>query len=261
MNKLRTILNYLIYRIRSVNEHGIHSPFIFTLTRDVIYNNVAFYSYESIEHLRQQLLQSQELVKVIDLGAGSQLNNAHSRPISQIARNAAKPAKYAQLLFRLCNHFQAHTIIELGTSLGISTAYLASANSKSTVHTIEGSPGIAQKAKQNFEQLELHNIQQHTGNFDDVLPSLLEQIPQPDLIFFDGNHRKDATLRYFELCLEKAHNETVFIFDDIYWSKEMTEAWEVIKKHNSVTVTIDLFFIGIVFFRKEQKKQHFVIKF
>lgn len=261
MNKLHTILNYLIYRFRSVNEHAIHSPFIFALTRDVIYNKVAFYSYESIEDLRHRLLRSHEQLKVVDLGAGSQVNNAHSRPISQITRNAAKPAKYAQLLFRICNHFQAHTIIELGTSLGISTAYMASANSKSTIHTIEGSPEIAQKAKQNFEQLGLRNIQQHTGNFDDVLPRLLEQIPQPELIFFDGNHRKDATLRYFELCLKKAHNETVFIFDDIYWSKEMTEAWEEIKKHDAVTVTVDLFFIGIVFFRKEQKKQHFVIKF
>ncbi len=261
MNKLHTILNYLIYRIRSVNEHAIHSPFIFGLTRDVIYNKAAFYSYESIEHLRNQLAQSQELIKVLDLGAGSHKNNAQWRTISQITRNSAKPSKYAQLLFRLCDHFQPYTIIELGTSLGISTAYLASANSKSKVHTIEGSPEIAQKAKLNFEQLELQNIVQHTGNFDIVLPKLLEQIPQPDLVFFDGNHRKDATMRYFELCLKKAHNETIFIFDDIYWSKEMTEAWEEIKNHEAVTVTVDLFFIGIVFFRKEQKKQHFVIKF
>ena len=261
MNKLHTILNYLIYRLRSVNEHAIHSPFIFSLTKDVIYNKEAFYSYESIEHLRSQLIKSQELVKVLDLGAGSQKNNAQYRTISQIARNAAKPSKYAQLLFRLCDHFQPQTIIELGTSLGVSTAYLASANSKSWVHTIEGSPEIAQKAKQNFEQLGLKNIHQHTGNFDEVLPELLEQVPTPGLIFFDGNHRKEATLHYFELCLKKINNETIFIFDDIYWSKEMTEAWEEIKNHEAVTVTVDLFFIGIVFFRKEQKKQHFVIKF
>lgn len=261
MNKLHTILNYLIYRIRSVNEHHIHSPFIFALVRDVIYNKAPFYSYESIEQLRSQLLQSKERIQVLDLGAGSQRDNQQWRSIAQITNNAAKPPKYAQLLFRISDHFQSKTIVELGTSLGISTAYLASANSKSTVHTIEGSPEIARKADQNFKHLGLSNIHQYTGNFDEILPELLKKIPPPDLIFFDGNHRKDATLKYFELSLKHAHNESIFIFDDIYWSKEMTEAWEEIKNHEAVTVSLDLFFIGIVFFRKEQKKQHFVIKF
>ena len=244
-----------------MNEHGVHSPFVFDLLLGTIYNRKAYYSYKSIENIRKELLLSKQTVNCVDLGAGSHIQNKASRSISEIATISAKPSKYAQLLFRLVNRFQPKTILELGTSLGISSAYMASANSGSKLITIEGCNEIAAIAKQNFKKLKLENIRQSIGNFDEVLPDALKKIEQLDLVFFDGNHRKIPTMNYFQQCLERAVETSVFIFDDIYWSEEMKEAWQEIKNNERVTVTIDLFHFGIVFFRKEQVKEHFIIRF
>lgn len=261
MKKLHLVYNYLVYRLKSVNEHGVHSPFVFELLLNTIYNRKDYYSYTSIEKMRSRLLQSDDKLSCIDLGAGSLLQKSRSRSVKQLVATAAKPPKYAQLLFRLVNHFQPHEVLELGTSLGISTAYLASANSQIKVVTIEGCKEIAEKAKEGFAILKLKNIEQHVGNFDDLLPSIVSKKDKIDFVFFDGNHRKEPTLNYFKQCLCHAHEGSVFIFDDIYWSAEMKEAWEEIKMNEKVTVTLDLFYFGIVFFRKEQVKQHFIIKF
>ena len=136
MKKLHLICNYLVYRLRSVNEHGVHSPFVFDLLLSTIYNKKEFYIYKNIELLRNELLQSAQKLICIDLGAGSLVQNKSSRSVRELVGSAAKSPKYAQLLFRLADHFQPEEILELGTSLGISTAYLASANSKSNVTTI-----------------------------------------------------------------------------------------------------------------------------
>jgi predicted O-methyltransferase YrrM len=261
VKKLHLIINYLIYRKKSVSQHGVHSPFVFDLVLQTIYNRADFYAYKTIENLRTQLSFSDQKVSCIDLGAGSLVDNKRLRSVKELVTASAKSPKFAQLLFRLVDHFQPAVVLELGTSLGISTAYMASANSKIKVISIEGCPEIAAIAKQNFKKLELKNIEQSIGNFDTVLPDILKNIQQLDFVFFDGNHRKEATLNYFKQCLAKAHEESVFVVDDIYWSAEMKQAWEEIKNNENVTVTIDLFFMGIVFFRKEQVKQHFVIKF
>jgi predicted O-methyltransferase YrrM len=259
------VLNYLKYRLRATSEHGVHSPFVYDLITKVIYNKTAYYSYKNIESLREQLLNSDKKINCIDLGAGSKMIDSNGsseiKKINHIVKYSAKPAKYSQLLFRLVNYFQPSQVIELGTSLGISTSYLASANSKINVITVEGCPAIAEIANKNFKQLGLKNIEQKIGNFDTLLPLLLNKMQQVDFIFFDGNHTKEATLNYFNQCLPKTHENSVFIFDDIYWSDEMKQAWTEIKNNAKVIVTVDLFFMGIVFFRKEQVKQHFVIKF
>ncbi|HLC83054.1 MAG TPA: class I SAM-dependent methyltransferase [Bacteroidia bacterium] len=261
MQKLHLIYNYLIYRAKSVNEHGVHSPFVYDLLLSTIYNKKKFYAYIQLEKLRNALSLSNQKVNCIDLGAGSKINNSNTKSVQTILYSSSKPAKYAQLLFRLVNHFQPTTILELGTSLGISSGYMASANSKSKLITIEGCEEIANIAKSNFQKLELKNIEQVVGNFDEVLPTVLKNINQLEFVFFDGNHRKEPTLNYFSQCLEKANEKSVFIFDDIYWSKEMKEAWEEIKKNEKVTVTLDLFYLGIVFFRTEQVKQNFIIRY
>lgn len=261
MKKLFIAYNYLIYLIKSKNEHGVHSPFIFDLLMEVVYNRTDYYAYKKIEKIRAELLDSQQSVNCIDLGAGSLKNKGHKKSIKSLVHRSAKSAKFAQLLFRLVNYFQPSNVLELGTSLGISSAYMAMANSKIKVITIEGCEEIACIAEKNFRQLELKNIKQLHGSFDDILPSVLNEISKIEFVFFDGNHRKEPTLNYFHQCLEKAHENSIFIFDDIYWSPEMKEAWKQIKENARVTVTLDLFYLGIVFFRKEQVKQHFVISY
>lgn len=261
MKKIRFLFNYLFYRFVSQTKHDIHSPFVFDLLTNVIEDCTPFYAYKEIETLRKELLESKEMIRVTDYGAGSLFNNLPERKISDIARSASKSTKYGQLLFRIINHFQPQTLLELGTSLGISTLYQAKPSSKSKLITIEGCPETAQRAVYNFKKLGAENIELLVGNFDELLPKALKDLGEVDYVFFDGNHRKEATIRYFEQCLPFIHNNTLFVFDDIHWSEEMQEAWKYIQNSPQVTVTIDLFFLGLVFFRKEQKKQDFVLRF
>ena len=259
MNTLRFAFNYLKYWFSAKTAHGIHSPFVFQLYNEVINKKGSYYSFDKIEQLRKRLLLSKKEIDVTDLGTGK----SEKRIVSEIAERSLKSKKYGQLLFRLAYRFKPITILELGTSLGITTSYLASANQNSKVITIEGCPNISSEAKKNFESLGLNNIETFVGNFDSVLPAVLLQLRTKncELIFFDGNHRKAPTLNYFNQCLSHSTNDSVFIFDDIHWSDEMEEAWEEIKSHPKVTVTIDLFFLGLVFFRKEQVKENFILKF
>ena len=173
-----------------------------------------------------------------------------------------KPRKYAQLLFRLVRYFKPKNIIEIGTSLGITTCYLAEGSKKSKVITLEGSPGIAAIARENFQMAKLENVHLIEGNFNDTLKNALSLSGSIDLAFIDGNHTKKATLNYFSALMKAGNEDSIFIFDDIHWSKEMDQAWNEIKNSPDVTLTIDLFFIGIVFFNKDFKvKQHFTIRF
>lgn len=260
MNKIFQVLQYLKFILRSKNEYGIHSPFVYNLITDVLKNNEKFYCYVPIEKLRRSLQESNESVEVVDYGAGSQLDNGTKRTVKSIARNSAKSPFYAQMLFRLANHFKSKTIVELGTSLGISTSYLAACSSKTKIFTIEGSLEISKLAQTNFRKLGIKNIETISGPFSEKIPEVLKKCKEIDLVFFDGDHRKEPTLQYFNMFLQYKNENSIFIFDDIYWSPGMLQAWEEIKKHPQVTVTIDLYQIGIVFFRKDQAKEHFRIR-
>lgn len=259
VKSLRFLFKYLNYLLSSNNAHGIHSPFVFALYNDVVNKKGNYYAFDKIEQLRKKLLASTKEIEVTDLGAGK----SGKRTIYEIAGRSAKSRKYCELLFRLVYHFKPNTILELGTSLGISTSYLASADPNAKVTTIEGCSNIATEAQKNFESLDLKNIRSIVGNFGTVLPDVLSELQTPDslLVFIDGNHRKEPTLNYFRQCIAHGNNDSIFIFDDIHWSNNMEEAWEEIKAHPQVTVTIDLFFLGIVFFRQEQAKEDFTIRF
>lgn len=261
MSKLNYLLSYINYRKKAVNQHGIHSPFLYELYNNVIVDQIPFYAFDDIESIRAKLLLTHQSIKINDYGAGSSVNPAKSRKISDIAKNTLKAKKYGQLLFRLVNRFQPTSILELGTSLGVSTLYLASSNSQSKVVTVEGCPNISKVAQINFDKIGAKNIELVNEKFDDFLPDYLNQIKQLDFVFFDGNHTKEATLRYFNWCVDKAVSTSVFVFDDIYWSKGMKEAWKEIKKHPNVTTTVDLFAMGIVFFNTDLSKEDFVLKY
>nr|WP_230680295.1 class I SAM-dependent methyltransferase [Pontibacter sp. 172403-2] len=251
----------MLYRLRAFKLHGVHSPFIFDLYHNVIRHNGFFAAYKRVEDLRIQLLQDQRALQVTDYGAGSRAGQKRTRKIKDIAHTSAKPAKYGQLLFRLVNRFQPAVIFDLGTSLGITTAYLAEARQQAQVYTFEGCPNIAQEAKRNFQQLGLQHISIVQGNLDDTLAGQLQTVNTLDFAFFDGNHRYEPTLRYFNACLAKHHENSVFVVDDIYWSGEMKRAWRQIKKHPQVRQTVDLYFVGLVFFRSTQPEEHFTLYF
>jgi predicted O-methyltransferase YrrM len=198
---------------------------------------------------------------VTDLGAGSRVDKSNERSIRQIAKNASKSKKIGRLLFRLSRHVQPNNILELGTSLGLSSLYLAYGSPSSNIITIEGCPNISKIAADNFQKASMYKIQLETGNFDDKLPEILEKINSLDLAFIDGNHQQEPTIKYFEQCLLKSNPDSILIFDDIHWSDGMEKAWEYIINHPSVTLSVDIFHMGIVFLRKELTKQHFVMRF
>lgn len=255
---------YLTYYLTAANGkgHGIHSPFVYDFVRKVLIDKRQYYAYQQVEQYRNYLLKDQQAVEVKDLGAGSMLSKSNTRTVSEICKNTSKSKKLGQLLFRCSNYFKPKTIVELGTSLGVSTAYLAAGAPGARLITCEGSDAVAAIAMRNLQEMGLSNIEMLQGNFDDTLPEFIEQNPSLDMIFIDGNHREEPTVRYFEWFLPAMHEGSVMIFDDIHWSEGMEKAWATIKEHEAVTTTIDLFFIGLVFFSKDFKsRQHFTIRY
>ncbi len=260
MINFQLLTSYIKHLIKSKTRHGVHSPFVYNLVDNVIYDFLHRADYDAIEQMRKNLLSDQRIIEVTDLGAGSHVNNNRKKSIGNLAKNALKPKKLAQLIYRLANEFKPTNIIELGTCLGLTTAYLAKASPKARLISIEGCPNTAGIAIENLKTLGLNKAEILTGNFDAVFPDVLNDVDQLDFVFIDGNHRHKATLDYFTWCLPKVHDGSLLIFDDIYWSSGMEKAWEEIKAHPKVRVTIDLFWIGLVFFRKEQAKEDFIIR-
>ena len=262
-SKYQLAKKFIRYYLHASNSkgHGVHSPFVFDFIKHVLNDVTPYPEYNKVESLRKELLQDNTLLSIHDLGAGS-LAGGTQKSISSIARQVVKSKRLAHLLFRIVRYYQSQTILEMGTSLGITSSYLALANPHASLTTLEGSEEIAGVARKNFSTLSLSNIELITGGFDTTLPAILQRMDTVDLAFIDGNHAKEPTLHYFKLLLQKINASSILIFDDIHWSPGMEEAWSLIKTDPSVRLSIDLFFLGIVFFREEFKvKQHFVVRY
>ena len=263
-SKIQLAKKYLHFYLTASNGkgHGIHSPFVFDFISKVMNDKKEYDCYTLIEKRRQELLHDATVIEVEDFGAGSSVIKSNNRIVKDIARSSLKPKKFSQLLFRMVHYYQPKNMLELGTSFGITTAYLAAGNSHAKVYTCEGAGNIAAIAKQTFSNLHQKNIALTEGDFAKTLPPLLNDLKTIELAFVDGNHRKLPTLDYFNQLLNYSNQSTILIFDDIHWSAEMEAAWEEIKQHPAVTLTIDLFFIGIVTLNNNIKvKQHFSIRF
>ena len=265
------IKSYIKFLYNSKNEHGVHSPFVFDLVTKCFYDKESkpdpsvseqAKQYQVLKKYRNSLLKNKNTIEITDFGAGSKVFNSNTRQIAKIAKTAGISPKRAELLFRIVNYFQPSTILEIGTSLGLATSALALGNPKAKITTLEGCPNTMAIAKNQLQLLNINNVELVNIEFKNYLQKFSKTIPLGglDLIYFDGNHSKNATLEYFELLLPTITNNSVWIFDDIHWSTEMYEAWEIIKNHKEVRVTIDTFQWGLVFFRKEQEKEHFVIR-
>jgi predicted O-methyltransferase YrrM len=260
MALLFSVQSYLKFLWNSKNQHGVHSPFVFDLVTKCFYDKTSKSEYATLKKFRDELLLNRSSIEVTDFGAGSKVFKSNKRPISKIAKTAGISTRRAELLFRVLHYFQPNSILEIGTSLGLATSALSMGNPKAKITTLEGCQETAKISQKQFEKFQLHNIQSEVTEFSVFLQNYQLSIVNYQLIYFDGNHSKEATLQYFELLLPTITNETVCIFDDIHWSASMTEAWETIKKHPKVKVTIDTFQWGFVFFRNEQEKEHFTIR-
>jgi predicted O-methyltransferase YrrM len=261
--KFTFIRKYLTYYFMARSKYDLHSPFIYKFYTEIVTDRTEYPQFRVLDNLRKKLGEDHRFLSRIDLGANGQEFPRQKKltTIRKIVRRSSVSPRNGELLFRLSHNFQPALIMELGTSVGLSTAYLQAGHPESTVITVEGSQEIADEAKRNFNSLGFRNIIQRIGNFDDLLPDILTEFPSPDLIFIDGNHRKEATLNYFNQILQHVKPSTVIIFDDIHWSDGMEEAWNEMKRNPKVRVTVDLFLLGIIFFREELSKEDFIIRF
>lgn len=250
---------YFNYRLKARHRkgYGIHSPFVFSLLNTVFYEQTPYYCYQTIEQERERLLNDSREITISDFGSGSY----KTRKICDITKLSAKRTKYAQLLFRLANSNHSQTILELGTCVGLTTLYLSAANRAGRIISIDADPNICEIACDIFKKHAIQNIESINDTVDHALPTLLENINQLDFVFFDANHKGDATLKYFELCQAKAHKNSIFVFDDIHRSQDMQMAWLQIKSHTSIHLAIDIYEMGILFFNTDLIKQEYIVSF
>lgn len=258
-------MKHLIFRVRqfvdfywaAVTKYQLHSPFVFQLAEAVLESRHWYYAFYEIEKLRHQMVRSRITLEVTDFGTGK----GGLVALKTLASRAASSVEQGRRLFRVANWASPQTMLEMGSSVGIGTAYLYAGARPAKVISLEGCPAIANVAQANMELLGFPNkVDFRVGPFEKTLENALSDLQHIDFVYFDGNHRKAPTLEYFEKCLEYAHEKSVFVFDDIHWSPEMKEAWSIIQQHPRVTLTVDFFDISLVFINPDFKvKQHFRI--
>lgn len=250
------ILSYLKFLGRSTTKHGVHSPFIYQLVSQGLNTQAPADIVAQLKKYNRLLFQNSTVIEVTDYGAGSRVFASNKRKISALARHAGTPLRKQKLLYQISTHLNCINLLELGTSLGRGTIALA-LNPNSRVTTLEGCPQTAAIANEYFTSFKMNNIQLQLGKFEDVLPTFQTLW---DAVYVDGGHSLEQTLRYMEMLLPQTHNDTVIIMDDIYLNREMTQAWHRLQEHPKVSVSIDLFHFGLLFFRKEQMREKFSIR-
>lgn len=245
---------YLHFLQLSKNRHGVHSPFVYDFIE-----NVANYPYSDklVEIERRKMINDHSPIIIKDFGMG----NDRRSTVSRIAKMSLKKPKEAGLIARIVKFYKVSQVIELGSSLGITTAYIARSTPNVKVKTIEGSEAILNISRKIWSRLKIKNIESFNGEFDSVLPKLLPLENEKILFFIDGNHRMSSTLNYFNMIKQEGNKDSIFIFDDIHWSEGMEKAWDTIKNDKKVTLSIDLFELGIVFINPRLKKEHFSIRY
>jgi len=259
---LKLAFRYLHYKLFAPHRKGfgVHSPFVFHLVTRVFIKRDDE-NLRQIKSWRRELSLNRTILETSDTGAGSRIHSRKGRSIRQIALKSSIRHKYGRILYALAKEFKPATIIELGTGIGISTAYLAKACPESEVISMEGDIQKMKVASQSLEVLDLHNLNLKHGYFRDLFPDIMAQAHHPVMIFLDGDHSYEGTMLYFTEILKSINPEILVILDDIRWSPDMERAWNEIKKNPAVVTSIDLFFMGIVFFRKGMMKEDFVINF
>lgn len=263
MNKFPIIYRYLKYLLKSKTRYRIHSQFVFDFVNNILRDKTLYGDYNKLWEHRNKLAGSDEFVETVDFGAGAG-DKAYSTKIvkyGKIVRLRSNDEPRLKLLYRIVKYYKPDNILEFGTAAGISTVYIKSGNPISNMITLEGCANLAAKANESFNELGFKKLNIAVGDFDSTLKDVLQKLKKLDFVFFDGNHRKEPTLRYFEKCMQFSNESSIFVFDDIHWSKGMESAWEYIKNDSRVSITIDLFWFGIVFLRKGIDKQNFILHY
>jgi len=251
------LISFLSYWLEAVDEHSLHSPFFYDLYTRHIKPVASPGQFATIEGLRAKLLRDHHTITVHDLGAKAK--HKAVRKISRIAATSLSAPRYSMIFYRIATACNATYIVELGTSFGINTLYLA-AIEKSVVTTFEAAPAVADIAAATVESAGSNNIQLVIGDIDKTLPEFLSDVRRVDFAFVDANHHYEPTVRYFEWLLKKTHEKSAVVVDDIHYSPEMERAWLTIRNHRLVYGSADLFRCGILFFDPSLNKQHVILQ-
>ncbi len=263
MRKLYLIISYIKYLFRAKTKYKIHSPFVYELVTKVLNDKTKYDDYAFLRDIKRKQSKREDLIETVDFGvdSGGFGYKTSMVPKGRIVKQRTSGNTQLKLLYRLSKYLKPKVILEFGTAAGISAAYMKKGNPAANLVTLEGCASLADFAESTFQKLHLKDIEVISGNFDITLNEVLNRLGNLDMVFFDGNHRKEPTLRYFESCLAHANENSLFVFDDIHWSSGMDEAWKAIKANDKVSITIDLFWLGLVFFKKGVSKQDFIIKY
>jgi len=258
VSKLFQVRSYLNHWLNVVDEHSIHSPFFFDFYNNVIKKETLDNEeFSAIEEVRQKLLINPTEVTVNDLGAKSPHFEKINRPIARIAATSLSPATLCRLYNRIIHYMDAKHVVELGTSLGITTLYLAQKND-AHITTFEGNPSMIDVALTNFEYFDKKNIELVEGNLDVKLSDYLLKASKISFALMDANHRYEPTIRYFNLLIRKMDDQGIIVMDDIHYSEEMNLAWKELSHHQLVYGSVDLFRCGILFLDPALNRQHYV---
>lgn len=260
---LTRALSYIRYLYSASTKYGIHSPFVYSLVTEVLEQATPKADILKINETRTRLARSRRVLEITDFGTGrgDKTYVLHFRKVGAIARSSAVNPTEGELLYRLAAWTKPSEILELGTSLGISTMYLSIGMPAAKVTTIEGCSTTSEIARENFSAAGLTNITMKTGRFEDVLPGVLQQFNTIDFTFIDGHHEYEPTKKYVSMIMQKVSSRSVIVIDDIHWSTGMEKAWLEICNLPQVKVSVDIFRFGLLFFREGLSKQHFVIRY
>ncbi len=262
MLTVRALAYYLFARHRPGRE--LQEPFLQRLAEEVLSLSAPVEGCELWEEVRRQLLADRSRIIPYDLGAGHGGRKGAPRPrtIRNIARHSSGTPRYHRLLCRLSRFAKPAVILELGTALGLGTLALALGAPRARIITIEGDPALAARAEEMLtRQLPGREIRVLRGAFGEVLPPLLEKTGPLDLLFLDGHHEEKATLRYYSMLLPHLHTRSVAVMDDIHWSKGMLNAWNVLRKHEKTSLSVNIFRMGILFFDPALPRQTVTLRY
>jgi predicted O-methyltransferase YrrM len=261
--KLKYLGRFLHFLPASGNRYAVHAPYLYDFIGQVLRKDLKMECFRPVEKLRKEFLSGSASILKTDFGHRALQENprVYEVKLSKVASTSLSSPSSARRLYRLARHINAEQTLEIGTSLGFTAAYLGLANPNGKVITLEGCPELSRIAGENHQKLKLTNIEIINGRFEQTLPEALARLGRIDLVYIDGNHQKEAMIDYFERCLPYCHNETVMVFDDIHASAGMEEAWAYVTKRKEISVSLDLFFSGWIFFRKESSKQHFKLRY
>ena len=244
--------------LKSKNQHGIHSPFVYDLVTKCFYDSKKQGAYKTLRAYRNKTIQHKKIIPITDFGSNYRVFKSKERKVSTVTKNAKITLKKQKLLYRVISYFKPDTILELGTSIGLGTIAMSIANPSSKLITMEECPNTSKLAQHYFNEFGLKNIYLKNSTVEDFFK--IKSSIKYDIVFINENHNKEDIINYFNILSDKINNDSILIFDGIYWNIKMTEAWNQIKGNPKVTLSIDTYYWGFIFFRIEQEKQHFTIR-